>query len=93
METNANTFTRSSGDASSPKSNAGSAGTDSSARPFDVVMGWFKKSGIQVRAYRSPRPCLLCGKQRRLFVEHDGAEICYLEFEAARFDFMKALRA
>jgi hypothetical protein len=84
-------FTESTDDGSRPRSSADSAAVRESDTPrADRFSRWFK-SGATLLAYRDRQQCLLCGLMRRLFIDHEGAEICYLDYEDAGFDFARAV--
>jgi hypothetical protein len=84
-------FIESSADDSKRKSSADSAGVrEPDAQKSDRFLRWFK-SGAALVAYREPQQCLLCGKKGRMFIELDGAEICYVDYEDAGFDFSRAV--
>lgn len=78
------------GENSGPKLSVGSA-EETEAERCDQHRAWFPKTGTITRAYRLTRLCVLCGKRRRLFIEQEKVEVCYLDFEAAGFNLDKAL--
>lgn len=85
-------YTEFTDDASRPRPSADSAGAETSAPRADRFQRWFK-DGTTLMAYLQRQTCLLCSQRRRLFIEHKGAEICYLCYEEAGFDFARALAA